>query len=189
MRRSSEETREHVLSVAKELFYRDGIGATGVDSLARSAGVAPTTLYRLFRDKDDLVASYVTREGERYQEWFDQAAARGDSPAGRIRSVFEALAEQVGEPTCRGCVFQLGMAELAQATHPGHAVALALKKWNRQRFRELARELPDVHLAEADRLGDELFLLAEGVYASVLSLGPPGLAARALEVASRIVGP
>ena len=53
------ETREHVLAVAHELFYWHGIRATGVDAIAAEAEVAPTTLYRLFASKDDLIAAYI----------------------------------------------------------------------------------------------------------------------------------
>ena len=33
----------------------------GVDKIVAEAGVAPTTLYRLFGSKDELVAAYVDR--------------------------------------------------------------------------------------------------------------------------------
>ena len=61
MARSSAQTREHVLAVANDLFYWHGIRATGVDRVAAEAGVAPTTLYRLFASKDDLIAAYIER--------------------------------------------------------------------------------------------------------------------------------
>ena len=59
MRRSAAESREHVLAVASDLFYRNGIHATGVDDIAKVAEVAPTTLYRAFGSKDELAAAYV----------------------------------------------------------------------------------------------------------------------------------
>src|SRR5262249_13187873 len=51
-RRSSAEMREHVLDVTHPLFYWEGIRAVGVDRIADEAGIAPTTLYRLFESKD-----------------------------------------------------------------------------------------------------------------------------------------
>ena len=71
-RRPAAETRAHVLDVAHELFYWQGIRATGVDRVAAAAGVAPTTLYRLFACKDDLVAAYVERAAEGYREWLSE---------------------------------------------------------------------------------------------------------------------
>src|SRR6266542_3208617 len=91
MPRSSAETREHVLGVAHELFYWHGIRAIGVDRIAAEAGIAPTTLYRLFASKDDLVAAYIERADRRYREWFTAAVAAGGSdPRRQILALFDA---------------------------------------------------------------------------------------------------
>ena len=52
-----------------KLFYWKGIRSTGVDKVASEACVAPTTLYRLFGSKDELVAAYVTHNAEPYKAW------------------------------------------------------------------------------------------------------------------------
>ena len=49
--------RERILAVARELFYRRGIHAVGVDSIAEAAGTNKMTLYRHFASKDELVAA------------------------------------------------------------------------------------------------------------------------------------
>ena len=66
-RRTSAQTHDHILRVAGELFYREGIRATGIDRVASQAEVAPTTLYRLFASKDELVAAYVERCSTNYK--------------------------------------------------------------------------------------------------------------------------
>ena len=71
VRRPAAVTREHLLDVAEDLFYRYGIHVTGVDTIADRAGVAPTTLYRLFGSKDELVAAYVERYAAGYQGWIE----------------------------------------------------------------------------------------------------------------------
>jgi AcrR family transcriptional regulator len=186
MRRSSEQTREHVLGTARELFYWHGIRATGVDAVAAAAGVAPTTLYRLFASKDELVAAYLEREAAGYRAWFTAATAEpaGD-PRGRVLALFDALAEQVRPEHCRGCPFQLGLAELPDAGRPGRAHAVAVKAWTRDRLGELTAELVD---DGADVLADQLVLVFEGVYASVASLGDTGPAARARGLVERLLG-
>src|SRR3954469_8246621 len=178
MRRSAEQTREHVLGVARELFYWRGIRATGVDAVAAGAGVAPTTLYRLFASKDELVAAYLEREAAGYRAWFTAAAAGpADDPSARVLALFDALAEQVRPENCRGCPFQLGLAELPDAGAPGRAHAVAAKEWTRDQLRALA----------GNDLGDELVLVLEGVYASVASLGTAGPAARARALVERLL--
>ena len=49
--------RERILAIAAELFYRHGIRAVGVDSIAERAGTNKMTLYRHFASKDELVAA------------------------------------------------------------------------------------------------------------------------------------
>jgi len=102
-----------MLEVAHELFYWQGIHATGVDAIAQAAGVAPTTLYRLFASKDGLIAAYVERAGELYREWFDASLGRADrSVRERLLDLFAALDEQVQPDQCRGCPFLMALAEI-----------------------------------------------------------------------------
>jgi AcrR family transcriptional regulator len=176
-------TRTHVLDVAHELFYWQGIRATGVDTIAKAAEVAPTTLYRLFDSKDDLVAAYVERAAADYREWFDDALGPADDPARvRVLRLFRELHRQVQPEQCRGCPFLMALGELPDPDHPGHRHAVELKEWVRTRFAQLARELPGTSsAAAARRLGDQLMLVFEGVYATAQSMtatGPPRAAAR-----------
>ena len=184
-RRTAAETREHVLDVANELFYWQGIRAVGVDTVAREAGVAPTTLYRLFANKDDLVAAYVDRAAERYRAWFRDAVARGSTPRDRILTLFEALAEQVQPGQCRGCPFLMALAECPDVAAPMHQSAVALKSWVRDEIAALTHQLVDAGAAEA--LADELTLVMEGVYASVHALGVDGPARQAGAFVARLI--
>ncbi len=187
MRRSSEETRAHVLRVTRELFYRHGIRTTGVDRVATEAGVAPTTLYRLFASKDDLVAGYLEREAEGYRDWFTAAiGAPGSPPRERILALFDALTVQVRGEDCRGCPFQIGIAELADPALPGHVQAVGVKRWTRDQLHDLA-----VALAVPDPavLAGQLMLVFEGVYASVLSLADDAPVAHVRSLVTRLLDP
>jgi AcrR family transcriptional regulator len=180
-RRPAAQTREHVLAVANDLFYWQGIRATGVDALAAAAGVAPTTLYRLFASKDDLVAAYVERAAHDYRIWFDATVeAAGPDPRKRILALFDALGEQVAPENCRGCPFLMALTELPDPGHDAHRHAVAIKAWVRARFRALAEGL---EVDDPEPLADQLTLLFEGVYASVQALGAGGPAARARGIA------
>jgi AcrR family transcriptional regulator len=191
MRRSSAETREHVLAVAHEIFYWQGIRGTGVDKVAAEAGIAPTTLYRLFASKDDLVAAYVERADANYRVWFDEAAeAGGADPRQRILRVFDALEHQVRPENFRGCPFLMALAEYPDPAHAAHRNAVGTKEWVRARFGELAADMAadGVEVAEPGRLADRLTLVMEGVYASAQALGVHGPAAQARDLAAALIG-
>jgi len=180
-RRSSAETREHLLAVAQDLFYWEGIRATGVDRVAAEAGVGPTTLYRLFASKDDLVAAYVERNDEGYRAWMTSATAPevGD-PHQRILALFDALLEQVRPEVCRGCPFLMALAEFPDPGSPSHRKAVATKTWVRSRLHELVGELhATTPVRDPEALADQLALVLEGVYGSVQALTVAGPAAQA----------
>ncbi|MEW9526978.1 TetR/AcrR family transcriptional regulator [Microbispora sp. NPDC049125] len=190
MRRTAAQTREHVLEIAHDLFYRYGIKATGVDKIAAEAGIAPTTLYRLFPSKDDLVAAYVERAGLAYRQWVDEAVgADGLDPRGRVLALFDALFVQVGAEDCRGCVFLMALAELPDRDLPAHRSATAVKEWMRGRLRELTREMAAVTpIRDPAALADQLALIVEGVYASVQALGVDGPARQARGLVEILLG-
>jgi AcrR family transcriptional regulator len=177
-RRAAAETREHILVVARELFYEQGIRATGVDRVAAEANVAPPTLYRLFGSKDDLVAAYLEREDRHYREWFTTAAS-GDGPRERILALFEALAEQVRPESCRGCPFLIALGEFPDRDVLAHKHAVAMKIWVRAQFGTLVGELAaTAPVADPQALADQLMLVMEGVYATTQAFGATGPAAR-----------
>jgi AcrR family transcriptional regulator len=184
-RRSSAQTREHVLEVAHDLFYWQGIRAVGIDRIASEAAVAPTTLYRLWASKDDLVAAYVERADGRFRERFDTATGEG-SPRERILSLFDVLVEQTRPDHCRGCPFQMALTEFPDPEVAAHRHAAANKAWVRARLGELTAALD---VTDAGALADRLALLVEGVYASAQALGSDGPAREARAFAEAILPP
>ncbi len=189
MSRSSADTREHVLGVAHELFYWHGIRATGVDRLAAEAGVAPTTLYRLFSSKDDLIAAYIERADRLYRAWFDAAAGAGrpDAPD-PVLAVFDALDEQVQPQHCRGCPFLMALAEFPDPAHPAHHAAVTMKAWVRDRLGQFTADLASGgRTARPELLADQLSLIMEGTYASAQALSAAGPARHARTFAESLL--
>lgn len=172
--------REHVLAVAHDLFYADGIRATGVDRVVAGAGIGPTTLYRLFNAKDELVAAYVEREATAYRAWAAERLTAGTDPNTQLRAFMAGVAEQVAGSACRGCPFQLTLAELPDPGHPAHQAAVKLKRWVRDALRDLAAR---ADATDAELTGDRLMLIAEGSYAAARSLDAAAISERAVDAA------
>jgi AcrR family transcriptional regulator len=176
-RRSSAETRAHVLDVAHQLFYWQGIHAVGVDKIAAEAGIAPTTLYRLFASKDDLVAAYVENAADAYRDWFTQALEQaGDDPRERVRALFDAQVATTRPEVCRGCPYLMALTEFPDERFAAHQQAVRVKEWVREQFGHLAKE---IRPNDGDALADQLMLVFEGVYATVQAIRTDGPAAQA----------
>jgi AcrR family transcriptional regulator len=188
VRRPGAQTREHILDVAEQLFYWHGIHATGIDKIAAEAGVAPTTLYRLFASKDDLVAAYVDRYAAGYRAWIESITSiPTNSARDNILALFDGLADNTGPDTFRGCPFLMALAEYPDPRSATHASAQAVKAWVRGKLHELARQLPGRTRASAEVLADELALVVEGSYASAAALGRDGPARHARRLAALLI--
>jgi AcrR family transcriptional regulator len=51
--------RDYILSVASDLFSRQGINATSVDAIVAKADIAKVTLYKYFKSKEQLIIEYL----------------------------------------------------------------------------------------------------------------------------------
>jgi AcrR family transcriptional regulator len=104
--------RERILHTAHDLFYRDGIRATGIDRVIADSGVAKVTFYRQFASKDALILAFLDYRHERWMAWFVDALARhGGTPA----AIAPALGEWFASPGFRGCAFLNSVGELGPA--------------------------------------------------------------------------
>src|SRR5271170_6957992 len=82
--------RDRIMRTASDLFYRRGIRAVGVDTIASEAGTNKMSFYRSFASKDELVAEYLRAEEREAWRWWDETVAQhaGD-PRAKIESLFD----------------------------------------------------------------------------------------------------
>ena len=105
--------RDRILCTAHDLFYRDGVRATGIDRIIEKAGVAKLTFYRHFASKDLLIAAFLEYRHERWMEWFNDALRRhGAKPGGGLAPLVEVMREWFHDPLFRGCAFINAVAEM-----------------------------------------------------------------------------
>lgn len=177
--------RERILSVAADLFYRHGIRAVGVESIAEAAGTNKMTLYRHFGSKDELVAEYLRRLAENASSSWDKLAAQhpGD-PRAQLRAWLVDMAGHVGSGDERGCPLANAAVELPEKDHPARRVIEAFKNAQRNRIIKLCAA---ADLTEPELLADELFLLLEGVRVTAQSMGHAGLGDRLIRMGEAMI--
>jgi AcrR family transcriptional regulator len=151
---------ERLLAAASDLFYRDGIHAVGVDTIAAAAGVTKKTLYDQFGSKEALAVAYLRGRDARWREFLERELELVPSGSpDRILAVFDASAQWALDNSTKGCSAINARAEVSDPTHPVAAEATRQKKWMRDLFERLCRE---AGLADADRVADTMMLLYEG---------------------------
>lgn len=101
--------RERILRTAHDLFYREGIRATGIDRVIAESGVTKVTFYRHFPSKNELVLAFLEYRHVLWMDWFHAALQR---QGGRLQGLPAALGEWFRQPVFRGCAFINSVGEL-----------------------------------------------------------------------------
>jgi AcrR family transcriptional regulator len=157
---------ERVLRVATEVFYREGIRSTSVDTVVARSGVSKPTLYVQFGSKRELVAAVLRRRYEQRREALAEfLREQPGTPVERLLAVFDWLARTHAEKGFRGCPFTNAAVELPEPDHPARAVISEYKRSLRRTFTELARQ---AGRADAEELGLALLLLVDGANARMV---------------------
>ena len=176
---------ERIRESARDLFYRQGIRAVGVDEIVNRAGVTKPRLDRSFPSKDELAADYLRHMGEDGLARFDAViAANPADPRGQLRIWIGELLVKATKRDYRGCGTTNAVVEYPDRRHPARKVANDIKGRFRARLAALAAAMG---AQKPDRLGDALMLLFEGVYASGQLFGAGGPARVVLEAADAMI--
>jgi AcrR family transcriptional regulator len=105
--------RDRILRTAHDLFYADGIRATGIDKIIEASKVSKVTFYRQFSSKDELIRAYLAFRHELWMSWLRSSLeirlAKGMTPMHTLLSTFE---EWFNRDDFRGCAFLNSVAEL-----------------------------------------------------------------------------
>lgn len=71
--------KEHVIEVAQELFYKNGIKSVTMDCVARSLHMSKRTLYELFADKEELLIAGQEKMYEEHRQALERLATHTDN--------------------------------------------------------------------------------------------------------------
>jgi AcrR family transcriptional regulator len=177
--------RERILATANELFYREGIHATGVDTVVERSGVSKTSLYRVFRSKDELITAFATERDRSFWAWWDRVAKRhADDPRALLQALLSGVAKLIGHPTYRGCPFLNLTTEFPDPNHPGRIVARGNKEEMRRRLATIVAELG---VSDPDRVASQLALLINGAMVTGLMAVPADLKDELVDAAMKLL--
>jgi AcrR family transcriptional regulator len=177
--------RERIIAAARELFYRHGIRAVGVEAIAEAAGTNKMTLYRHFDSKDELVAEYLRGlAAEKHGFWSAIEAAHPGDPRAQLQAWLVEAANNVSDPKSRGCALANAAVELPEKEHPARCVIEQCKQTSRESLVGLCRR---AGARQPELLADQLFMLLEGALVCTQSTGHHGPACNFIEAGRAIV--
>ena len=183
--KSEASARERILATANDLFYREGIHATGVDTVVERSSVSKTSLYRVFRSKDELIAAYAAERDRSFWAWWDRVEERqvGD-PRALLEALLSGIAKRIGHPAYRGCPFLNLATEFPDQDHPGRITVQANKTELQARLSAIVARLgaPD-----PDRVASQIALLINGALVTSLIRQPTDLRGDLIEAALKLL--
>jgi AcrR family transcriptional regulator len=154
------EHRGKILAVATELFYRNGIHATGIDTIIAQSDIARMTLYKHFPSKDSLIEAVLRKHAEDARQLLESIVKQTEkTPEERLWLLFEAVDQTVQTPEFFGCPFINATAEYSDLRHPFHRLAVEYKQMYRDYIFQIVEQL---NVADPAALTSQLFLLIEG---------------------------
>lgn len=124
---SDKPARERILLTAHDLFYRDGIRASGIDRVIAEAGVSKATFYRHFPSKNALIRAFLNYRHERWLSWFKQALQHQGADLG-LMSLVPVMEEWFNNPLYRGCAFINTAAEFGDSLPEALELCLSHKQ-------------------------------------------------------------
>src|ERR1700753_571045 len=158
--------RQRILDTAAELFYRDGINATGVERLAAESSVSKRTLYQHFPSKTAVVEEYLHAIEPRASRLSTDTSDQ--TPRQRLLAVFDSPTAPTS--TLRGCPLHNAAVEAADPRRGGHQIVRPFKEAFADSLTELAGQ---AGAADPRQLGNQLAVLSEGAAALATSLDHP----------------
>jgi len=177
--------RERILRKAHDLFYAEGLRATGIDRVIAEAGVTKVTFYRHFPSKNDLILTYLNLRHERWMKWFTEALERHGGASKGAQALPPVMKEWFRGKALgdfRGCAFLNGVSEMGP-TMP--AVVQATRQHKQQMTDVIEALLPQS--GQRKRAAEALASAVDGAIVQAQYSGDSAPALRALQfIADRV---
>ena len=152
--------RELLIQTALGLFSKQGIHATGIDTIVDQSGVTKRTLYAHFRSKEELVIAVLRHYDEEFRNSFiRQVESTANTPRGRLLAIFDVAEKWFRQKKFYGCMFINTIGEHSEREGPIRRVCQDFKRLMEEYMTGLCVQMGAKH---PGKLAEEIALLLEG---------------------------
>ncbi|OWZ88961.1 TetR family transcriptional regulator [Sinorhizobium sp. LM21] len=141
---ASRATREKIVGVADDLFYRQGFEHTSFADIAERVKISRGNFYHHFKTKDDILDAVIQKRLADRNGMLERWEVEGTSPVERISSFIDILIVNGEKIKLYGCPIGTLTSELAKLNHAAQPEASRLfmlfRTWLRRQFVALGRE-------------------------------------------------
>ncbi|WP_404934840.1 TetR/AcrR family transcriptional regulator [Nitratireductor sp. L15S-10] len=137
-------TREQIVEIADDLFYRGGFEATSFADIAADIGISRGNFYYYFKTKDEILDAVIDRRLQRTSAMLDGWESQAPEPRERIVAFIELLIANRAPIMAYGCPVGTLCAELAKLDHVHRERAAEIfglfARWLEKQFRALGAD-------------------------------------------------
>ena len=104
----AQETREHILDAAEQIFHQQGVAGASLADIAACAGVTRGAIYWHFKNKHELFLAMVERRRLPFQALAERGVNSDEpDPLGRLRTFLVYLLQQAARDQQQRRVFEI----------------------------------------------------------------------------------
>lgn len=116
--RTESEARLRILDTARDLFYRNGYRATGINEIIQKSGVAKATFYAHFPSKESLAYAYVESMNREELRVLEESMEKLSGPYEKLIGLVDFLIPWSRERDYRGCAYLNISSEITDHANP-----------------------------------------------------------------------
>ena len=168
--KTDSEARRRIMDTARDLFYRNGYRATGINEIIRKSGVAKATFYAHFPAKESLALAYVKSLNEEETRVLKNGIEKYAGPYEKLIGLLEFLIPWSKERDYRGCAYLNMSSEVPHYDNPVRQECKDHYLTVRQLIGRLMQDLKMKRGAgwkgrDADKVADDFMLILSGAMA------------------------
>jgi AcrR family transcriptional regulator len=116
--KTDSQARRRIMETARDLFYRNGYRATGINEIIKKSGVAKATFYAHFPAKESLAFAYVKSMNEEEMRVLEDGIQKLAGPYEKLIGLLEFLIPWSKERDYRGCAYLNMSSEIPNHANP-----------------------------------------------------------------------
>ncbi len=177
--------REQLIKTAVELFAKNGIHATGIDTIVEHSGVTKKTLYAHFGSKEELVLAALRQyDGLFRQSFMQQVERKARTPKARLLAIFDVSDAWFRQNNFYGCMFINAVGEHSEPDTSLRSVCSEFKRLMGEFIQDLCVQ---AGVKNPKSLAEEIALLLEGAIVTAQVSCKPDAAKIAKRMAKTLI--
>jgi AcrR family transcriptional regulator len=184
--------RRRILNTARQLFYRNGYRATGINEIIRKSGVAKATFYAHFPSKESLAYAYVESMNREETRVMEESIEKFPGPYEKLIGLVEFLIPWSRERDYRGCAYLNISSEITDHANPVRRESkdhyLAVRRLVGRLMQELKKDGgASWRKRDAEQAADDYMLIFAGALAMAQVYHNPEPFRDAIEAVKRLL--